>query len=218
VGNVRSTGFISGRFHDNGLSGITGIIGQPRTGKSFLMGKLIRGCARVLVMDTVHQYGSGPRQNPLPGFITMREPGELVRYWRRYRHGKFRIIYQPGFDLQAHFDAVARLVLEVRDTVFAVDEIWNYCKAGWSPPPLEFMSRAGRHRGITLLYTGQRPQLVAADLRDNTNEWRIFRLQGELPIRALRGKVPDAALMQVETLPDRVYVQSDECMNWRVIK
>jgi hypothetical protein len=182
------------------------------------MGETIKRCARICVFDPTHQYGTGQRQNSLPGFRVFNQPKQLIDFWRVHRRGNFKVIYQPGYDVAAHFDAVARLVLEVRDVVFAVDEIWSVCKAGWLPPPLEYMSRAGRHRGVTLLYTAQRPQIVAADLRDNTNQWRIFRLSGELALGALRGRVPAQALSLVPSLPDRHYVKTNDSMQFEVVK
>jgi hypothetical protein len=219
-GNARKTGggWNGARFVDGGLSGIIGIIGQPGTGKSFLMGKMLAGVRRGIVIDTVHQYGTGMRQNPLPGYTYLREPGELVNYWRKYRAGNFRICYQPGYNAAEHFDAVARLTLEVRDTVFAVDEIWTYVKPAWMPAPLEFMARAGRHRGITLIYTGQRPALIAGDLRSVTNQWRVFRMQNELDIAAMRGLIPAPFLSQVPQLADRCHIWRDEYYNCRIIK
>jgi hypothetical protein len=71
---------------------------------------------------------------------------------------------------------------------------------------------------VTLLYTAQRPQIVAADLRDNTNQWRIFRLSGELALGALRGRVPAQALSLVPSLPDRHYVKTNDSMQFEVVK
>jgi len=217
VTHDRANGFDGTRYVDAGLSGIVGIVGQPGTGKSFLMSDLIRQCRRVIVVDTVHQYGNGPRQNKLPGFVPVQSLRELIAYWSKVRQKNFRICYKPGMNLEAEFDGVARLTLEVRDCVFAIDEVWNYCEAGWMPPPLEFMARAGRHRGITTIYTGQRPAIIAADLRSVTNHWKIFRMKSQLDLKAMQGLVPPEALARVPSLPDRVHITSNDSFDWKEV-
>lgn len=220
------------RVVDNGVSGIIGHVGQPGTGKSYEMARTILGCARVAMFDPKNQYGDGPRQNRLPGFVTVRQPGELKNVLRRAGRGRFRILYQPprmlSFDesagrgkkgtrdIDAHFRAFLLLLMAAGDAVVAVDELWLLCEPVWMPQPLEEISRASRHYGVTFLYTAQRPQIVASDLRDNTNQWKTFRLQG-LAVEALRGRVPDEVLEQVPTLPDRTHIKSDDTFAWQRI-
>jgi len=182
------------------------------------MGRLIRGCQRVLVFDTVMQYGQGPRQNRLPGFLIFTQPGELVSYWRRYRGGRFRILYQPGYYADEHFNSVARLVAEVRDTVFAIDEVWHFCKPSWTPEALRFLLRCGRHRGVSVIYTAQRPANLSGDIRSLSTQMRVFRLQEELDLAALRGRLPSPALNQVPSLPDRSHIWRDEFNNWKLVR
>lgn len=190
---------------------------MPRTGKSYLMGKLIRQCSRVIVMDTVNQYGNGPRQNPLPGFVEISQPGRLIDYLRKHRFGKFQILYKPGYYAEKHFEAVARIILEVRDVVFAVDEMWHFCKPGWMPEPLRFMVRAGRHRGVTLVYTAQFPANVARDLTAASTDLRVFRLIEPRDLESLKGRLVPEYLARVPKLPDRTHLWRDEVSAVRMI-
>jgi hypothetical protein len=175
----------------------------------------------VIFVDTADAAGSGPRQSPLPGFVVMRQPGELVEFLRVHRHGDFRVCYKPGLNAEAHFWHIARLVWALRDVVFAVDEIWTYLPAAAPPSdlpePLRSMALRGRVRGICLLWIAQRPQLVASTLRSVTTEYKVFRLGEQLDLKALRGRVPQAALDQVPALPDRVHIARDEGNNWQVV-
>src|SRR6185436_17825943 len=98
----------------------------------------------------------------------------LVSYFRRYRHGNFRVVYHPTSEkADDEFDAVCRLMLLVRNVCFAVDEIWEFCSAGHLPGPLRRIAFRGRHPGVTLLWTAQRPVRVATDLRAQTSRYYV---------------------------------------------
>lgn len=157
--------------------------------------------------------------NRLAGAVIITSVDQLVTYWRRYRNGKFRIIYQPGMrNEDAQFEAVMRLCLAVGRMVVFIDEISFYCSANWMPEPLRYMSRAGRHSGISLIYTTQRPQIVAMDLRDNTNVFCVFRLEGEDAIAGLKSRIKREFLDQLPSLPDRAYVERDAKHNYRIVR
>jgi hypothetical protein len=181
------------------------------------MGAALQRARRALVVDTMHNYNCGMVANPLPGFVDVYSIPALVALLRRVRNGNFRICYKPnGLKLAAEFDAVARLIWETKRCTFAVDEIWNYCRGAWMPDPLRQMALQWGHRGITVLYTAQRPQSVSPDLRDNTTEWCIFQLgAGSLALDCLRGKVPGDVLEAVPALPKWAYMQVNDRGEWR---
>ena len=102
------------------------------------------------------------------------------------------------------------MILEVRDVVFAVDEMWHYCQPGWLPEPLRFMVRAGRHRGITLVYTAQFPANVSRDLTAASTDLRVFRLIEPRDLKSLQGRLVPEALDRVPKLPDRYHLWRNE--------
>jgi hypothetical protein len=111
-----------------------------------------------------------------------------------------------------------RLCLEVQNLVVFIDEISFYVNAGWMPEPLEYISRAGNHRGVALVYTTQRPQIVAMDLRDKTNVFKVFRLEGDDAIKALASRIPKEYLVQVPRLPNRAFVHRSADFVCRIVK
>ncbi len=182
------------------------------------MGAAIRRCRRAVVFNAVGSFGPGPRQNCLPGFVELSIPRELVRYLRPRLRGSFRVLYTPhAGDPEEHFYDVARLLLQVRDVVFAVDEIWLFQRgASWSPAPLKYMMLTGRHYGITLLWTAQRAAEVHRTLTSVSTELYIGRLVEDRDLAALRSRVPVEAMAQIPTLPNRAFIHRDETGHWRI--
>lgn len=180
------------------------------------MGRRVRRCSRVLVFDTADTYGAGERHNALPGFLIARQPGQLKRYWARYGEGEFRILYKPGVEAEKHLEAVCELILGVRDTVLAIDEVWHYCQAQWLPEHLKTLALRGRSPGITMLYTAQRPANVARTLTAVTTCLNVFRVTEDVDLKSLAGRVPAAALAVVRQLPDFHFVSVDLSGNWKV--
>lgn len=163
-------------------------------------------------------FGTGPRKNPLPGFVEIRQPGDLKAYLAQRVAGQFRVLYSPWSDAEEHFEAVCKIVLAVRDVVFAVDEIWLFQKTASSPRDLKTMMLAGRHYGVTLVWTAQRPQLTDATLRSVSTELYIGSLPSELDQSAFHGSVNEDALSVAARLPARQFVHRKADHSWCVEK
>lgn len=194
-------------------------MGLPKSGKTYNAARMVDRAPRLLVWDAMHCFNGqpGPRSNFLPNCVVISSLPYLVAYLRAHRNGPFRVIYQPGYALEKEFDYVSKLVIEIRNLVFFVDEVWQVCKPAWMPPALNLISRAWGHRGITMIYTAQRPQVVAADLRENTTNWELFHMEGDRALEAIRGRVPDAVISQLPSLPPRWHITAT-AGEWRLIK
>jgi len=193
-------------------------VGLPGSGKTYNAARMVDRCLRLILWDAMHCFNGvpGPRSNTSPNCAIISSVPALIVFLRAHRSGSFRVIYQPGYKLEQEFAAVARLVLGVKNCVFFIDEVWQVCKPAWMPPALNLMSRAWGHRGICVIYTAQRPQVVAADLRENTTQWRLFTLKGQRALDALRGQVSDECIARLPGLAPRWHMKAgaDE---WEVI-
>lgn len=181
------------------------------------MGKYLRNCRRAVVVNTVGAYGSGERQNRLPGFVLVTSAAELVSYLRPHQFaGNIRVLYQPNADMVEQFPALCALVYECRDIVFAVDEVWNFQRPNWSPNEFRMMMLQGRIRGHILLYTAQFPQLVDERLLSCSTEMHIGRLQNALDVRKVSTFFPSAAAVaeRMPALPDRRFLQIKNSGAW----
>lgn len=180
------------------------------------MAGIVNRCSRVIVLNPVATYGRGERQTRLPGFVELAQPGELKEYLRGRLGSGFRVLYSPRSDVHEHFEAVCKLVLAARDCVFAVDEIWYFQKSAWSPRDLNTMMLTGRHYGVTLVWTAQRPQKTDSTLRSVTTELYIGSLPSLLDQSAFHGLVPDPALVAAARLPARSFVHRFPDFSWEI--
>jgi hypothetical protein len=131
---------------------------------------------------------------------------------------RFRICYHPDAeDPAAEFDAVCRLVMLARNTVFAVDEIWLYCGSAWLPHPLRRIAFTGRHTGTSLVFMAQRAAAVSKSLISIATSLILFRMEA-LDVRAIARHVnlPEDVQLRLPSLPDRVYFLRDERLQWRL--
>lgn len=132
--------------------------------------------------------------------------------------GRFRICYHPDAEEpDTEFDAVCKLVMLARNTVFVVDEVWLYCGPSWMPHPLRRIAFTGRHTGTSLVFTAQRPAAVSKSLIAIATAHRLFRME-PLDVRAIARHVnlPDEVLCKLPALPDRVHFVRDERLQWHL--
>lgn len=136
------------------------------------------------------------------------------------KFGRFRIIFTPlDGDEENAIHHVARMVWRAKNIVFAVDEVWLFNRYFRQPGSfLKRMALTGRHPGVNLLWTAQRPPEVHATLRAQTNEYYLGRVGSILDMKHYRGTIPDAAIEKLPSLPLRTFVYRDAAMNWKVLK
>lgn len=178
------------------------------------MMEVIAARKRVIAFDSEAQYGNGRRQNPLPGFLTVYQPGELKDALRERLGADFKLLYQPRFYPQEHLDAVLALATEVEDVTVAIDEAANYCSASWMPERLDYLCRCGRHAGVSLVWTSQRPADVARGLT-SPSSLCIFRLEETRDRRfCLERGIPQPLVDAIATLPKREFMMKNAQGEW----
>jgi hypothetical protein len=138
------------------------------------MGKAIERTRRCVVFNSVGSFQSyaAPRKNKLSGFQFVSNLPQFVKAMRAgIQRGSFRICYTPvEGDETEEFAGVSKLVWFAENCVFAIDEVWLYQRPTKSPFHLRKMMLTGRHHGITLLWTAQRPALTDATLRSVSDQ------------------------------------------------
>jgi hypothetical protein len=153
----------------------------------------------------------------------------LFKYAEQVGGGNFRIVFHPDRGtalvrkkpvarLEYEFDCCCRLVWELAPITFVIDEAWLFTQPGWMPEPLNALGLMGRTRGVTLLYTAQRPQDIARRLTALTTSWEIFRVEEPADLAALPRSIPPEMYKQIPSLPDRVHLSRSEHSPWSLVK
>lgn len=154
---------------------IIAVIGASGTGKSsYIKGELLKRYLRLIVwspLEETDDYASFCGGIVIKGKIT-----ELVA---AVKSGAKAIIYVPtGSDkeVKAQFDFFCRIVWTMKGATVLVEELSRVTMASWSPPAWKNLSAAGRHQGLTLIGTSQRPATIDKDFLGNCTEIRCYRL------------------------------------------
>lgn len=100
---------------------------------------------------------------------------DVIGAWRERRS----VVYEPPLNpklIAPRFDLFCRAVWHMPGAVVIVEELSRVTMASWAPGSWKNLSTAGRHRGLTIIGTCQRPAQVDKDFFGNCSEIRCFRV------------------------------------------
>lgn len=188
------------------------------------MAHIFMAAHRVIVFNTCGSYGSGARNNPLPGFVFVYSMAGLIVVLREAGQGPVRVCFTPVSDDQDMTDIFhdcCKLAMKFRDVVFVIDEIWNF-HPGVSPGALpkiqQQMFLQWRHYGLTVLWAAQQPQLVNSTARSVSTETYVGKFTDKLDVDAVarcKVKSPEAIAL-LEKLPPFQFIHQHENGDWTV--
>lgn len=153
---------------------IIAVIGASGTGKSsYIKGELLRKYRRLLIwspLEKTDQYAAF-----CGGTVT----SKITEFIALVKAGTKAIVYVPTGDgnaVKKQFDLFCRVVWEVEGAHVLVEELSRVTMASWSPPAWKNLSTAGRHQGLTIIGTSQRPASIDKDFLGNCTEVRCYRV------------------------------------------
>jgi hypothetical protein len=157
---------------------IIAVIGASGTGKSsFIKGELLpramRARQRILVWSPLE------RTDDYAGFCKGIAVSKITDMIAAIKAGKKAIVYAPhGTDAEVkiQFDRFCRIVWELEGATVLVEELSRVTMASWAPPAWKNLSTAGRHQGLTIIGTSQRPANIDKDFLGNCTEIRCYRV------------------------------------------
>jgi hypothetical protein len=154
---------------------IIAVIGASGTGKSsFIKGELLRKYRRLIIwspLEKTDKYAS------FFGGIVVN--GRISEFVAKIKGTDKAIIYVPtgsDSDIKKQFDLFCRVVWTQEGATVLVEELSRVTMASWSPQAWKNLSTAGRHQGLTLIGTSQRPATIDKDFLGNCTEIRCYRV------------------------------------------
>lgn len=159
---------------------IVAVFGRRGSGKSTLVKHRLRDQRRVVVFDTVREYGA-------EGFVQVETVRNLREALSANWQGGFRIAFvPPARGRRDAFDLVSRLILRAqrpyfegadsREILFVVEEADTVYGLDSDSDAFTECILQGRHYGVNILFVTQRPKLVAPTLRGNARQWFVLPL------------------------------------------
>jgi len=155
---------------------LIGVFGGRGTGKSFRVKKLIRGEARLIVLDIMAEYKMGTIIN-----------GDLLALSSLARRKKFRAIFRPDFkhlDVQFHY--ICRIAQAAGNLLLVIEELNKVTRPGHAPAAWQDITSRGRHAGVRIIGASQRPAGVDKDFIGNMTECFAGRMTYDDDWRSLR--------------------------------
>ncbi len=134
------------------------IMGRRGCGKSFLA-KGIQGIfPRRVIVDTLNEYRpEGPNQFLARNFSEFSE--KLIEY-KQNNIRNFVLIFQfpvESDQFEGVFNEIMRVCYYFKDIQIVIEEVQLHSNTQWLPSWLKKNLLIGRHQGLSLLFTSQRP-------------------------------------------------------------
>lgn len=153
---------------------ILGYIGSSGAGKSASLKAALREArhARVLIWDPQDEYGHIAGQ--ATGVVA-----KLLELVQAAGRGPFCIRFLPSSDLKTaarQFDAFCRIAYAAGHCAVVGEELAFVTSASKAPPGWSMINLKGRHKGLTIYGTTQRPARVDKDFFGNCTRIRCGRL------------------------------------------
>lgn len=201
-------GFIDGEYQDGEIRGCTFLAGIRGMGKSTEMGRRIAMCGGGAVFfDPVAKHA-----HLMPGGVLVHQPGDLDRYLRANVGRRVRVCYQPrSGDVDAHFQAVCKIVRAYGWLVFAIDELdivsgprWG---SSWMCPELYHLVNYGRHCRVSLLATARYPNAVPRGYTSQCTSMSLFRVTEPKQLKYFEEYLGSQDAARLPSLPKYHYLK-----------
>lgn len=176
---------------------IIAVIGASGTGKSsYIKGDLLKREKNIIVWSPLEKTDN--YAGFIGGTVITGKISELVA---RIKAGETRLVYVPtGTDAEVkkQFDLFCRVVWNLEGWTVLVEELSRVTMASWAPPAWKNLSTAGRHQGLRIIGTSQRPANIDKDFLGNCSEVRCYRVNYDTDAKVMA----DALNLQTEYRPD----------------
>ena len=153
---------------------IIAVIGASGNGKGlFVKGELARWRGPIIVwspLERTDQYAKvigGKAYASVAALVTAIQKGER------------RVVLVPPREaktMKVMFDRFCRVAWELEGWCVVVEELSRVTMPSWAPPAWKDLSTAGRHQGLRIYGTSQRPAQIDKDFLGNCSEVRCYGL------------------------------------------
>lgn len=118
------------------------------------------------------------------------------------------VVFVPASNpkvMAGQFDLFCRVVWHTPRAVALIEELSRVTSPSFAPQAWQNLSTAGRHQGLTIIATAQRPAQIDKDFLGNCTEVRAYRVNYEADAKALASIMRERPEAFLE-LPDRHFI------------
>lgn len=185
---------------------IIAVVGASGTGKGrYIKTELLPQFAGpVIVWSALERSDNYAAILRVPAVATL---GEMISAWRAGRSSVYVPPSNPKL-IAEMFSLFCRAAWNMPGAVILVEELSRVTTPSYAPPAWRDLSTAGRHQGITLIGTAQRPAQVDKDFLGNATTIRCFRVNYENDARVMANVLREKPGDMME-LPDFNFIERD---------
>jgi hypothetical protein len=183
---------------------ITAVIGASGNGKGlFVKEELRRWRGPVLVWSPLE------RTDKYASVIGGKCYASIAAMVSAIQKGERRIVLVPDrTKVKVMFDRFCRVAWELTGWCVVVEELSRVTMPSWAPPAWKDLSTAGRHQGLRIIGTSQRPAQIDKDFLGNCSEVRCYGLVYGNDAKTM-ADVLDVEPGELRNLPQFHYVHRD---------
>jgi len=152
-----------------GPTDVVTILGKRGSGKSTLAWEFAKLFPRLVVFDITGEHDPKNFTHTVYGFDAF---GDVIL--KTELKSEFRILYRFDIEGDGHseeFDHALRLLYYRGHVATLIEEVWHFGGKGFLPKWLRQSYLTGRHRGMALITTSQRPASVHKDIMAQTSHF-----------------------------------------------
>lgn len=181
-----------------------GICGRKGSGKSVLARRILQRQSRVFIADLMGEHTWVPVKNVCE---TLDEVDDFLLWAESQRHCCGGFI--PQTDLKAETEELCEVIYDYGNLVFGIEEVASLCGPNWLPPALSRITRLGRHKRISVVYTTQRAGEISRALTAATDTFVLFHCAEPRDLGAIAERCGNSVAEQVSNLALHDYVIFD---------
>ena len=152
-----------------GATDVITILGKRGSGKSTLAWEFAKLYPRLIVFDPLNEHDESNFTHVVDTFDDFADAILATA-----RKANFRILYRFDVESDSHdeeFNHAQRVLYYRGDVAQLVEEVWIFSGKGAIPKWLRQCYLTGRHRGLAIIVTSQRPASVHKDIMAQTNQF-----------------------------------------------
>lgn len=177
---------------------IVAVLGASGSGKSTFVKRAIEKASRLIVFDPMHEYGK-------LGRVTTTTADLLALMRAAGPRGPVRAIFQPCMDPKIRvqqFETVCAIAHAAGNLTLVAEELKFVTQPGRAPMRWAQVTLTGRHKGLRVIGTSQRPASIDKDFLGNATLIRTGCLTYPEDIRAVAKamQVPEAEIAALKPL------------------
>ncbi len=159
---------------------------------------------RSIIWDGLHDFNEHGQT-----VTTLGELYQAVKIKNGYRK-HFNIVFKPSLKYRNEkvFNLVCKLVYAVGDLLFIADELKHVTRAIQSPEWWSEINTSGRHRGLSVIGTSQRPAQIDKDFFSAATHIRAFRMNFDSDVKVLADAL-HVKKDEVSGLPEYNHIERD---------